>query len=83
MARLVRVVAADVFPSWRAYLRAGERDSDLLAIRRCTYTGRPLGSAEFIKELEKKTRRLVALRKGGHPRNPSGDARQGELAFDS
>jgi putative transposase len=69
--------------TWREYLRAGERDCDLLAIRRSTYTGRPLGTAEFIKELEKKTRRLLALRKGGHPRNPAGDARQGELAFDS
>jgi hypothetical protein len=69
--------------TWRDYLRAGERESDLLAIRRWTYTGRPLGTAEFIKELEKKTRRRLALRKGGHPRKPTGDAQQGELTFDA
>lgn len=69
--------------TWREYLRVGERESDLLAIRRCTYTGRPLGTAEFINELEKKTRRRLALQKGGHPRKPTGGPRQSELAFDA
>jgi putative transposase len=69
--------------TWRAYLKAGERESDLLAIRRCTYTGRPLGTAEFIRELEKKTRRRLALRKGGHPRKPTEYTRQAQLTFDA
>jgi putative transposase len=68
--------------AWREYLRAGEKELDLVAIRRCTYTGRPLGTAEFIKELKQKTRRRLTLRKGGHPRKLSGDTRQGELTFD-
>ena len=68
--------------AWREYLRAGVTESDMVSIRRCTYTGRPLGTAEFIKELEQKTRRRLALRKGGHPRKLSGDIRQGEMTFD-
>jgi putative transposase len=68
--------------TWREYLRAGERESDLHAIRRSTYTGRPLGTAEFIRELEQKTRRRLVLRKGGRRRKPTGDTRQGELTFD-
>src|SRR5580658_2366212 len=32
---------------WRAYLDAGVNDSQLAAIRRSTYSGRPLGSQEF------------------------------------
>ena len=67
--------------AWREYLRAGVTESDMVSIRRCTYTGRPLGTAEFIKELEQKTRRRLALRKGGHPRKLSGDIRQGEMTF--
>ena len=53
----------------------------MAAIRRCTYTGRPLGTAEFIKELEQKTRRRLALQKGGRPRKLTEDTRQGELTF--
>ena len=40
--------------TWRAYLAAGETQSELAAIRHCTYTGRPMGTAEFIRELEQK-----------------------------
>ena len=53
----------------------------MAAIRRCTYTGRPLGTAEFIKELKQKTRRRLALQKGGRPRKLTEDTRQGELTF--
>jgi putative transposase len=35
--------------SWRRYLAAGEMESNLAQIRRCTHTGRPLGSAELCK----------------------------------
>ena len=31
--------------AWREYLTVGEKESELAAIRRCTYTGRPLGTA--------------------------------------
>jgi len=67
--------------AWREYLSAGERDSDRTAIRRSTYTGRPLGTAEFIEELEQKMRRRLALQKGGRPRKLGDDTRQGELRF--
>jgi putative transposase len=67
--------------AWREYLRAGEKESDVAAIRRCTYTGRPLGTAEFIEKLEQKTRRRLALQKGGRPRKLTEDMRQGKLTF--
>ena len=67
--------------TWHAYLAAGEEQANLAAIRRCTYTGRPLGTAEFITQLEQKTRRCLAVRKGGHPRKLNEDTRQTELTF--
>ncbi len=67
--------------TWRAYLAAGEEQTNLAAIRRCTYTGCPLGTAEFIRQLEQKTRRCLAVRKGGHPRKLNEDPRQAELTF--
>ena len=35
--------------AWRQYLAAGEMESKLTEIRRCTHTGRPLGGAEFVQ----------------------------------
>jgi hypothetical protein len=67
--------------TWRAYLAAGETQSELAAIRHCTYTGRPLGTTEFIRELEQKTQRPLAAQKGGRPRLPNKDARQSKLTF--
>jgi putative transposase len=66
---------------WREYLNAGEQEAALAAIRRCTYTGRPLGTVEFIAGLEQTMRRRLALRKGGRPRNLSEDTNQGKLTF--
>ena len=60
---------------------AGEKESELAAIRRCTYTGRPLGTAEFIGALEKKMLRRLKLLKGGHPGKPTTDSRQSQLTF--
>jgi putative transposase len=67
--------------AWREYLTAGEKESELAAIRRCTYTGRPLGTAEFIGVLEKKMLRRLKLLKGGRPSKPTTDSRQSELTF--
>jgi hypothetical protein len=39
--------------AWREYLAAGEMESKLTEIRRCTHTGRPLGNAEFVQALER------------------------------
>ena len=42
--------------SWKAYLDAGETDAEVKRIRQCTHTGRPLGSEEFVRNLEEATK---------------------------
>ena len=54
--------------TWRAFLQQGETEEDLRAIRRSTHSGRPLGSAKFIRRLETRTGRRLAPGKGGRPR---------------
>ncbi len=66
---------------WRDFLLAGESQPDLTALRRCTHTGRPLGTPDFVAALEKSTLRLLAPQKGGRPRKPSPDSRQPDLTF--
>ena len=51
--------------SWQAYLDEGITESSLGAIRRSTYSGRPLGSAEFTRTLEKETKRRLTPQKRG------------------
>jgi putative transposase len=68
--------------AWRQYLAAGEMESKLTEIRRCTHTGRPLGSAEFVQALEGSMKRRLAPQKGGRPPKAGLDARQSELAFE-
>jgi putative transposase len=67
--------------SWREFLAVEQREADWLAIRRCTYTGRPLGTADFVSALEHRTHRTLAPRKGGRPRKPNQKAEQGKLAL--
>jgi hypothetical protein len=67
--------------SWREYLDSGERESELVVIRRNTHTGRPLGGAEFVRALEKETKRLLAPQKRGPNRKASREERQGALSF--
>ena len=57
--------------SWREYLHAGESEAKLAAIRHNTHTGRPLGSAEFTRGLEKQTKRRLVPQKPGPKRGPS------------
>jgi hypothetical protein len=47
--------------TWQEYLSAGETETRLAVIRQCTHTGRPLGTEEFIQDLEKGTQRRIAL----------------------
>ena len=42
----------------------------------------PLGSREFVAELEKRLGRRLAPQKGGRPPTPGGDAGQTEFAFE-
>jgi hypothetical protein len=68
--------------TWREYLGAGEMESRLAVIRQRTHTGRPLGSAEFVQDLEKATQRRLALQKRGPREKIVMDRRQGELTLD-
>lgn len=67
--------------AWRTFLQAGEGQSELSAIRNCTYTGRPLGTKEFIRSLEKETNRSLTVQKRGRPRKTTTDKRQSLLMF--
>jgi putative transposase len=53
---------------WRGFLAAGECCQTVGAIRRNTHTGRPLGSVEFVREVEGKTKRLLTPQKPGPKR---------------
>jgi hypothetical protein len=66
---------------WQAYLADGASAGECAQLRRCTYTGRPLGSPEFVADLERSTLRLLAPRKGGRPKKPSADTDQRSLNF--
>ena len=65
--------------SWRNYLASSENLADLRALRQSTHTGRPLGSAEFVRDLEERTQRRLAPRRGGRPSSKSSD--QASLHF--
>jgi putative transposase len=67
---------------WRKYLAGGEREEELSAIRQCTHTGRPLGSAQFLQSLEVATLRRLAPQKGGRPRKTAPDPGQTVLTFE-
>lgn len=64
---------------WRKYIEDGESAAEVSALRRSTHTGRPLGSPEFVEALEELTSRPLAPRKGGRPKKPASDFRQGSL----
>ena len=61
--------------SWMEYLKAGGSESENMAVRQSTHTGRPLGTEEFVHELEELTKRPLVPRKGGRPTNPDNDTR--------
>lgn len=61
---------------WRTFLAAAESASEVAALRQSTNTGRPLGSAEFVAELEGQMLRPLAPRKAGRPKKVASDCRQ-------
>jgi len=67
--------------AWSEYLTSRESATEVSALRHCTHTGRPLGSSEFVAQLEQATMRPLAPRKGGRPKKPSADSRQDDFAF--
>ena len=63
--------------TWESFLRnAEEDDGEVDAIRRNTHTGRPLGSDEFVRQIEQTLCRTLARQKGGRPRKRQHDAAQ-------
>ena len=50
--------------SWRKYLAEGETETESASIRQCTHTGRPLGTEEFVHELENAIKRRLVPQKG-------------------
>ncbi|MDR3675716.1 MAG: transposase [Acidobacteriota bacterium] len=67
--------------SWRQFLEQGEAESELRAIRQCTHSGRPLGSAEFTEALEQRTHRRLTPGKGGRPRTARSPGPQDTRSF--
>jgi len=65
---------------WGCYLEQAESADEVSALRRATHTGRPLGTAEFVADLEKVTARPLAPQKGGRPKKAEHDRRQLELS---
>ena len=66
---------------WGQYLQQAESAADLTALRRATHTGRPLGTSEFVAQLEKLTARPLAPQKGGRPKKAAHDGRQLDLSL--
>ncbi|MBZ5597355.1 MAG: hypothetical protein LAN83_03450 [Acidobacteriia bacterium] len=66
---------------WVEFLAAAESPSEVGELRRSTHTGRPLGTAEFVTELEKSMLRPLAARKAGRRKKPAGNWSQPELTF--
>jgi putative transposase len=67
--------------TWRAYLDAGVTESQLAAIRRSTYSGRPLGSQEFTRTLENETKRRLAPQKRGPSKKTNTSENQKTFSF--
>jgi len=66
---------------WREFLASGESEAEIAAIRKCTHTGRPLGTPEFIESLEQATLRRLARQKGGRRVSGLNGHAQTALAF--
>jgi len=54
--------------AWRKFREEGESESELRVIRRCTWTGRPLGPDQFTSALEERTGRRLTPGRRGRPR---------------
>jgi len=66
---------------WGEYLADGESAVEVSALRQSTHTGRPLGTTEFLVQIEQTTLRSLAPRKGGRPKKPVTDGRQSGFAL--
>jgi putative transposase len=67
---------------WQDYLAVDEAESQLSTIRQHTHTGRPLGSAAFVRDLEAATHRQLAPQKRGPREKITIDHRQSQFSFE-
>jgi putative transposase len=67
--------------AWRKFLEQADAARDVETLRANTHSGRPLGSAEFVKGLEKALHRALVPRKGGRTRNREREPDQWALTF--
>jgi len=67
--------------TWREFLDEACADEEVDALRRSTHTGRPLGSADFVSELERRLQRPLRARKGGRPPRVANDEAPELMAF--
>jgi hypothetical protein len=56
-------------------------EANLIAIRHNTHTGRPLGSEEFTRALEKETKRRLAFQRRGPKKKTGRDETQQSFSF--
>lgn len=64
---------------WAEALESEQADAE--AVRRATYTGRPLGSEAFVADLELRLRRRLQRQKGGRPKRNDPAALSGQYAM--
>jgi len=67
--------------SWRDFLGSSSAAGEADLIRRSTHSGRPLGTPEFIADLEVALQRRLARDKGGRPRKRENPAEQQIFSF--
>ncbi len=66
---------------WAEFLATAESTDEGAELRKCTHTGRPLGTAEFVAALEKSALRPLAARRAGRRKKTVGDSSQPNLTF--
>ena len=69
----------EMIPDFAAALEAAEDGAAILAIRRSRSTGRPVGSADWIKALEAESGRALARGKRGPRRAEAIEPEAGDL----
>jgi hypothetical protein len=68
--------------TWQAHLQATHPESSRKAIRDSTFSGRPLGSVEFIRALERQEHRPLIRQKPGPKKRSAPGQKQAIFSFD-
>lgn len=61
----------NLLAGWRDLLTEEEGEEEVESLRHSIRTGHPLGSASFIRKLERALNRLLERKQRGRPRNPA------------